>query len=56
MTIVEHLARVRRLFLDDALQLATAIIENCDAFLTNDPMLKRVVEVNVLILDAVEAE
>ena len=42
--------------LSDALQLATAIIENCDAFLTNDPMLKRVVEVNVLILDAVEAE
>lgn len=40
--------------LPDALQLATAMVEECDFFLTNDPMLKRVAEVNVLVLNQFE--
>lgn len=38
----------------DALQIATAIDAGCDAFLCNDNGLKRVVEINVLILDDLE--
>ena len=38
------------LSLTDALQLAVAIDANCDAFLTNDGELKRVVELNVIIM------
>ena len=34
----------------DALQLATALASGCDAFLTNDFKLRRVVELRVLLL------
>lgn len=57
--IADHAARLRAQYnvaLPDALQLATAIVEACDIFLTNDPALQRVAEVNVLVLDQVEAE
>jgi predicted nucleic acid-binding protein len=35
----------------DALQIATALIAGCTAFLTNDVRLKRVTELRVLVLD-----
>ncbi|MGE0881936.1 MAG: type II toxin-antitoxin system VapC family toxin [Blastocatellales bacterium] len=37
--------------LPDSLQLAAALNANCDAFLTNDSKLKRVTELQVLVLD-----
>ena len=40
----------------DAIHMATAVTTNCDAFLTNDMGLKRVAEVNVLILDEIELD
>lgn len=42
------------LSLPDALQVAAALAAGCDAFLTNDLDLKRVRELNVLILDELE--
>jgi predicted nucleic acid-binding protein len=41
--------------LTDAFQVAAAIAADCDAFLTNDVTLIRVVELNVIVLDEVEA-
>jgi predicted nucleic acid-binding protein len=38
----------------DALQIATALEFNCQAFLTNDKQLQRVAELNALILDELE--
>ncbi len=38
----------------DALQIASAISVNCDAFLTNDKQLRRVTELRILILDDLE--
>ena len=35
----------------DALQIAAALAAGCEAFLTNDPPLKRVTELRVLVLD-----
>lgn len=35
----------------DALQLASAIQNNCDVFLTNDKQLKQVQEISVLLVD-----
>lgn len=35
----------------DALQVATALTENCEAFLTGDKGLRRVTELRVLVLD-----
>jgi predicted nucleic acid-binding protein len=35
----------------DAIQLATAIISKSDYFLTNDPALKKVEEIKVVVLD-----
>ncbi len=47
--------RVRHgLKLPDALQIATAIGSNCDAFLTNDAELKRVTELRVLVIKELE--
>ncbi len=40
--------------LPDALQVATAIVAGCEAFLTNDQMLRRVTELNVLVLTDLE--
>jgi predicted nucleic acid-binding protein len=39
--------------LPDALQIASALAAGSNAFLTNDATLKRVTEVNVLVLDEV---
>ncbi|NEQ37270.1 MAG: type II toxin-antitoxin system VapC family toxin [Okeania sp. SIO3I5] len=39
------------LSLPDALQIATAIQSNCDAFLTNDLQLKRVNELSILVIN-----
>lgn len=41
--------------LPDALQVATAIVSNCEAFLTNDTQLKRVTELQVLVIEELEA-
>ena len=38
------------LTLPDALQVATALAAGCEAFLTNDVMIKRVTELDVLVL------
>jgi predicted nucleic acid-binding protein len=38
----------------DALHIATALLANCDAFLTNDRALKRVNEIRVILLDDLE--
>ena len=35
----------------DSIHLATAIINGCDVFLTNDKQLKQVDEINVLLVD-----
>jgi predicted nucleic acid-binding protein len=35
----------------DALQVACAVVSNCDAFLTNDKSLRRVTEIRVIVLD-----
>jgi predicted nucleic acid-binding protein len=43
------------LSLTDAFQVAIALTTNCDAFLTNDIVLKRVIEINVIVLDETEA-
>jgi predicted nucleic acid-binding protein len=40
--------------LPDALQIATAIASNCQAFLTNDGQLQRVTEVRVLLVSELE--
>ncbi|MBE2269162.1 MAG: PIN domain-containing protein [Anaerolinea sp.] len=42
--------------LADALQIATAILSGCDAFLTNDVGIKRVTEIRVLVLDELELD
>ena len=39
----------------DALQLGVALDTGCDAFLTNDAMLRRVVEINVIMVDDLES-
>lgn len=41
--------------LPDALQLAAAINNGCDAFLTNDALLKRVIGIQILVMDDLEA-
>jgi len=43
------------LTLPDAFQVAAALTAECDAFLTNDDTLKRVTELNVIVLDETEA-
>lgn len=50
----ENAARLRakyNLKLPDSLQLAAAVTAGCDAFLTNDSQLKRVTELQILVLD-----
>jgi len=56
-TIAQQAADVRaryNLALPDALQVATALVSNCDAFLTNDIRLQRVSEIRVLVIDQLE--
>ena len=53
-TIASQAAELRarhNLSLPDALQCAVALNARCDAFLTNDIALKRVTELNVVVLD-----
>ncbi|HMV46774.1 MAG TPA: PIN domain-containing protein [Blastocatellia bacterium] len=49
-----ELRAIYNLTLTDALQIAAAIAAGCDAFLSNDVMLKRVTELPILILDNLE--
>lgn len=52
-SIAEKAAELRarhRLRTPDALHIATALVSGCDAFLTNDLKLKRVTEIQVLVL------
>ena len=52
--IAERAAELRaryNLKTPDALQVAVAVHQQCDAFLTNDLGLKRVTEVQILVLD-----
>jgi len=40
----------------DAMQIATALSQNCEAFLTNDTGFKRVTELRVLLIDELELD
>ena len=40
-----------RLRTPDALQIAAALVTGCEAFLTNDAALRRVTDLQVLVLD-----
>lgn len=56
-SIAETAAEIRvkyNLRTPDALQIATALEHSCDAFLCNDNGLKRVTELQILILDDLE--
>jgi predicted nucleic acid-binding protein len=53
----EEAAKLRakyNLTLSDALQVAVALQANCDAFLTNDVIFKRVTEIPIIILCELE--
>jgi len=55
--IAERAARLRadyNLRTPDAVQVATAIMEGCEAFLTNDDRLKRITEVRIILLSELE--
>ena len=52
--IAANLRANYNLTLPDALQIAVAIITGCQAFLTNDIKLKRVNELQVLVLDEIK--
>lgn len=57
--IGETAARLRaqyNLRLPDSLQMASAIITGCDAFLTNDSQLTRVTELTVLVIDVLQPD
>jgi predicted nucleic acid-binding protein len=52
--IAKQAAQLRsqyNLSLTDALQIASAIIAKCDGFLTNDLDLKRVQEINIIVIE-----
>jgi predicted nucleic acid-binding protein len=56
-TTAERAADLRARYgfrLPDALQVAVAIEERCEAFLTNDRRLARITELRVLVLDDLE--
>ncbi|MDQ3750858.1 MAG: type II toxin-antitoxin system VapC family toxin [Acidobacteriota bacterium] len=56
-SIAENAAELRakyNLRTPDALQIAAALENSCDAFLCNDDGLKRVTELKILILDEIE--
>ena len=56
--IAEEAARIRAKYkgfkMMDSLQLATAKLSGCDAFISNDLQLKQYSDVNVLIVDEVK--
>ena len=43
-----------RLKLPDALQIATALVAGCEAFLTNDVQLSRVTELKIILVSELE--
>ncbi len=52
--IADHAALLRaryRLRTPDALQIAAALAKGCEAFLTNDARLRRIQELQILVLD-----
>ena len=54
IAIAERAAELRTRYnirIPDALQIATAMVSDCEAFLTNDAKLKSVTELRVLLLD-----
>jgi predicted nucleic acid-binding protein len=56
-TMAERAAELRARYgmrLPDALQIAAALGEGCEAFLTNDRRLARVTDLRVLVLDDLE--
>lgn len=56
-SIAERAAEIRakyNLRTPDALQIATALENGCDTFLCNDNGLKRVTEIQILVLDELE--
>lgn len=57
LTISQEAARVRvqyNLQLPDALQIAAAMGSGCQAFLTNDAQLKRIAELDILLVSELE--
>jgi predicted nucleic acid-binding protein len=40
--------------LPDSMQIATAIVSNCDAFLTNDVALRKVTEIRAIVVSKLE--
>jgi predicted nucleic acid-binding protein len=57
LTISQEAARIRvqyNLRLPDALQIAAAMDAGCQAFLTNDAQLKRIAELNILLVSELE--
>lgn len=42
--------------LPDAFQIAVALATNCEAFLTNDAMLRRITELQILVLDDFDSD
>lgn len=53
-SIAEKSAALRakyNLTLTDAFQAAVAILTDCDAFLTNDTLLKRITDLDIIVLD-----
>jgi predicted nucleic acid-binding protein len=57
VAMAERAAELRARYgmkLPDAIQIAAALAEDCEAFLTNDRRLARVTEIRVLVLDDLE--
>ena len=55
--IGDRAAQIRvkyNLALIDALQIATALVAGCEAFLTNDVQLMRVTEVKIIVVSELE--
>jgi predicted nucleic acid-binding protein len=53
--IAARLRAAHKLRTPDAIQVATAIVSGCDAFITNDKDLKRVTEIPVIVLHELDA-
>jgi len=59
LAIAERAAELRaryNLRTPDAIHVATALVSKCDAFLTNDSTLKRVIEIPILVIDELTLE
>lgn len=59
LEIAEQAAHLRagyNLRTPDALQIATALDQRCEAFLTNDFGLKRITQVRIIVLDELELQ